>query len=333
MCGFEVRITPKIRQHMGSLQHKDGVWTLQNEFTKEMTAQAHLQVEQTAITQFDNRIRQILMSSGSTTFTKIANKWNTALIGLMTYYREAVINTQPLLDSLVKNENKIQTRIKIGLNSKMPSRFPPVVFYCPKELGGLGMLSMGHVLIPQSDLRYAKQTETGVTHFRAGMSHGEGDIIPNLLRYIQPWESEFQDSKRVWSEYALKRTEAQNQNRRLTIEDLEDNWDRGIPRINTIFQKDRHTLAYDKGWRLRTVFKQYQLLRHQEFWWTHTRHDGKLWNLNNYRTDMIQALGGVEGILEHTLFKGTYFPTWEVLFWEKASGFEESMKYKKLTHA
>ena len=39
-----------------------------------------------------------------------------------------------------------------------------------------------------------------------------------------------------------------------------------------------------------------------------------------------QALGGVEGILEHTLFKGTYFPTWEGLFWEKASGFEESMK-------
>ena len=48
---------------------------------------------------------------------------------------------------------------------------------------------------------------------------------------------------------------------------------------------------------------------------------------------MIQARGGVEGILEHTLFKGTYFPTWEGLFWEKASGFEESMKYKKLTNA
>ena len=45
--------------------------------------------------------------------------------------------------------------------------------------------------------------------------------------------------------------------------------------------------------------------------------NGKLWNLNNYRTDVIQALGGVEGILEHTLFKGTYFPTWEGLFWEK----------------
>jgi len=72
------------------------------------------------------------MSSGSTTFSKIVNKWNTALIGLMTYYREAVIHTNELLDSLVKAENKIQTRVKIGLNSKMPSRFPPVVFYTPK---------------------------------------------------------------------------------------------------------------------------------------------------------------------------------------------------------
>ena len=107
---------------------------------------------------FHNRVRQILMASGSTTFTKIVNKWNTALIGLMTYFREAVVNTQELLDLLVKCENKIQTRIKIGLNSKMPSRFPPVVFYTPKELGGLGMLSMGHVLIPQSDLRWSKQT-------------------------------------------------------------------------------------------------------------------------------------------------------------------------------
>ena len=48
--------------------------------------------------------------------------------------------------------------------------------------------------------------------------------------------------------------------RRLTLEDLEDSWDRGIPRINTLFQKDRHTLAYDKGWRVRTDFKQYQVM-------------------------------------------------------------------------
>ncbi|CAA3033470.1 pre-mRNA-processing-splicing factor 8A [Olea europaea subsp. europaea] len=334
MCGFEVRILPKIRMTQEAFSNtRDGVWNLQNEQTKERTAVAFLRVDDEHMKVFENRARQILMSSGSTTFTKIVNKWNTALIGLMTYFREATVHTQELLDLLVKCENKIQTRIKIGLNSKMPSRFPPVIFYTPKEIGGLGMLSMGHILIPQSDLRYSKQTDVGITHFRSGMSHEEDQLIPNLYRYIQPWESEFIDSQRVWAEYALKRQEAQAQNRRLTLEDLEDSWDRGIPRINTLFQKDRHTLAYDKGWRVRTDFKQYQVLKQNPFWWTHQRHDGKLWNLNNYRTDVIQALGGVEGILEHTLFKGTYFPTWEGLFWEKASGFEESMKYKKLTNA
>jgi hypothetical protein len=124
----------------------------------------------------------------------------------------------------------------------MPSRFPPVVFYSPKEVrrappaarrrgalplpgaaapppppprraarrappsassaplttpplppppappkvGGLGMLSMGHILIPQSDLRYSQQTDLGVTHFRAGMSHEEDQLIPNLYRCARP---------------------------------------------------------------------------------------------------------------------------------------------------
>ncbi|KAG0100716.1 Pre-mRNA-processing-splicing factor 8 [Podila epicladia] len=318
MCGFEVRILPKIRNQDEQFSMRDGVWNLINEQTKERTAQAYLRVDEESIQRFHNRVRQILMASGSTTFSKIINKWNSCLIGLMTYYREAVVHTRELLDLLVKCENKIQTRVKIGLNSKMPSRFPPTVFFCPKELGGLGMLSMGHVLIPQSDLRWSKQTDAGITHFRSGMSHEQDQLIPNLFRYLQPWESEFIDSQRVWSEYALKRQEANAQNRRLTLEDLEDSWDRGIPRINSLFQKDRHTLAYDKGWRVRTEFKQYQILKSNAFYWTNARHDGKLWQLNNYRTDMIQALGGVEGILEHTLFKGTYFPTWEGLFWEKA---------------
>ena len=332
MCGFEVRILPKCRNEE-EFNEREDIWTLRNNETQEKTAQAYLQVSDESITSFENRIRQILLSSGSTTFTKIINKWNTALIGLMMYFREATIYTQKLLDVLVKCENKIQTRVKIGLNSKMPDRFPPVVFYTPKELGGLGMLSMGHVLIPQSDFKLLKQTEMEIKAFRAGMSHDEDQLIPNLFRYIIPWETEFEESQRVWLEYAEKRKLADEENRRVTLEDLEDLWDKGIPRINTLFQQDKQTLAYDKGWRVRTEFKKYQILKVNPFWWTHQRHDGKLWNLNNYRSDMIQALGGVENILEHTLFKATYYPTWEGLFWEKSNGYEESMKYKKLTNA
>ena len=333
MCGFEVRILPKIRNLNEEFPVKDSVWSLVDNTTKERTAHAFLQVTEEDIQKFNNRIRQILMSSGSTTFTKIANKWNTSLIALFTYYREAAVSTVNLLDTIVKCETKIQTRVKIGLNSKMPSRFPPAVFYTPKELGGLGMISGSHILIPTSDKRWSKQTDTGVTHYRSGMTHDEETLIPNIFRYIIPWEAEFIDSQRVWTEYSQKRQEANQQNRRLTLEDLEDSWDRGLPRINTLFQKDRSTLSFDKGFRARTEFKTYQLMKSNPFWWTSQRHDGKLWNLNAYRTDVIQALGGVETILEHTLFKATAFPSWEGLFWEKASGFEESMKFKKLTNA
>lgn len=333
MSGFEVRILPKVRNQNDEFPVKDSVWSLVDNTTKERTAHAFLQVTQEDIQKFNNRIRQILMSSGSTTFTKIANKWNTALIALFTYYREAAVSTVDLLDTIVKCETKIQTRVKIGLNSKMPSRFPPAVFYTPKELGGLGMISGSHILIPASDKRWSKQTDTGVTHYRSGMTHDEETLIPNIFRYIIPWEAEFIDSQRVWTEYSQKRLEANQQNRRLTLEDLEDSWDRGLPRINTLFQKDRSTLSFDKGFRARSEFKIYQLMRNNPFWWTSQRHDGKLWNLNAYRTDVIQALGGVETILEHTLFKATGFPSWEGLFWERASGFEQAMQFKKLTNA
>ncbi|KAF2293180.1 hypothetical protein GH714_038769 [Hevea brasiliensis] len=114
MCGFEVRILPKLRMTQEAFSNtRDGVWNLQNEQTKERTAVAFLRVDDEHMKVFENRVRQILMSSGSTTFTKIVNKWNTALIGLMTYFREATVHTQELLDLLVKCENKIQTRIKI----------------------------------------------------------------------------------------------------------------------------------------------------------------------------------------------------------------------------
>ena len=84
----------------------------------------------------------------------------------------------------------------------IPDRETQIIYqmFVLQELGGLGMLSMGHVLIPQSDLRWSKQTDVGITHFRSGMSHDEDQLIPNLYRYIMPWESEFIDSQHVWAE-------------------------------------------------------------------------------------------------------------------------------------
>lgn len=332
MCGFEIRILPNCRMKE-SRQSKEGVWDLVDDNSKEITAKAYLQVTQEDIEKFQNVIRRLLMSAGSSPFTKIASRWNSALLALFVYYREAIVATEPLLDIIVRSETKVQNKVKLGLNSKMPTRFPPAVFYTPKELGGLGMLSASHILIPSSDLRWSQQTETGVTHFRAGMTHDDERLIPTIYRYITTWENEFLDSQRVWSEFSTKRSEAEQLKKRLTFEDLEDCWDRGLPRVSTLFQKDRQTLAVDKGYRIRKEFKQYSIARNNAFWWLSDRHDGKLWNLNAYRTDVIQALGGIETILEHTLFKATGFESWEGLFWEKASGFEDTLKFKSLTNA
>jgi pre-mRNA-processing factor 8 len=65
------------------------------------------------------------------------------------------------------------------------------------------------------------------------MTHGEDQ----RYRYLQPWEADFLDSAHVWSEYSMKRKEVNAQNRRFTLEDLEDSWDKVIPQISTLFQK------------------------------------------------------------------------------------------------
>jgi pre-mRNA-processing factor 8 len=75
MADFEVRILPKCRQGE-EFSLKDSAWSLVNEQTKERTAQAFLRVTEEGMERFNNRIRQILMASGSTTFQKVANKWN-----------------------------------------------------------------------------------------------------------------------------------------------------------------------------------------------------------------------------------------------------------------
>ena len=114
-----------------------------------------------------------------------------------------------------------------------------------------------------------------VTHFRAGMTHEEDQLIPNLYRYLQPWEAEFLDSARVWSEYSMKRKEANGCH-------------------CCLGRCGRYPRAY---------------------------------------SELISPLGRVSSPCVAHVFM--YLLTFNSigLFWEKASGFEESMRYKKLTNA
>ena len=49
MSGFEVRILPKVRMAAEGFANKDGVWSLQNEITKERTAQVSLKTSLLAL--------------------------------------------------------------------------------------------------------------------------------------------------------------------------------------------------------------------------------------------------------------------------------------------
>ena len=156
---------------------RDDMWNLQDEVTKEQTSQQFRRVEEDAMTGFHYRVWQFLREGGSTTFTKTINQITPTK--LMTYFREAMVNTQELLDMLVKYENKIRARIKIGLNFR--------------------------------------QTDTGITYFRSSMPHDEDQLILNVYRYIQPSETKFINSQKIWVEYALNRQEAAAQSRRPTL--------------------------------------------------------------------------------------------------------------------
>ena len=57
MNGFEVRILPKVRAAQEEFSQKDGIWKLQNESTKEITAQAFIKVDDEGIKKFENRVR------------------------------------------------------------------------------------------------------------------------------------------------------------------------------------------------------------------------------------------------------------------------------------
>lgn len=57
MNGFDIRILPKDRQEIEEFSLKDGVWKMQKDSTKEITASAFVKVDEEGLKKFENRIR------------------------------------------------------------------------------------------------------------------------------------------------------------------------------------------------------------------------------------------------------------------------------------
>lgn len=278
MCGIDVLISDK-------KLHEKSSWKLRNGM------HANLAVCSEGMRMFESNIAHIVGTSGSATFLKVATRWNTQILAFTVYYRECIWDTKGVIERLRKAEGQIQNVVKRGMNSKMPVRFPAVLFYAPKEMGGLGMLSAGGIKACGED----------------------GGEIPAVMDYVDRWEWEFEESDRVWAEYG--------RSGKVEV-------DKGVPRMSTLLQRNK-TLVYDRGFRMIGMFRRHQSTKPDWFWFTDTRHDGKLWGVERLGADVLQVLGGACGIADHTLFGATYFRSFNKVFWEEAS----ADRYRRLTNA
>ncbi|KAL0266060.1 UNVERIFIED_CONTAM: hypothetical protein PYX00_011777 [Menopon gallinae] len=239
---------------------------------------AKLEVAEEGVCAFRQRMNHILRSSTGSTFYKTINKWNAAILALHVYYREAIENTTELVGLAVRYERRVQNTIKIAINSKMSVRFPDVVFYAPRHAGGLGMYRGPGV---HGEIRGAADPNN---------SADPGGRLPSIGDYIVPWQEEFAESERAYG--GLKD---------MSLDELRLLFNRGLPRISTIFHKDRNAASFDKGFRIRALFRRYRLPKDNQFSFMSMRHDGRLWDLSRYEDDVVGHFGGLPHVYEHTL--------------------------------
>lgn len=267
-------------------------WRLGSFFVK-------LEVAEEGVFAFRQRMSHVLRSSTGATFYRTINKWNAAILALFVYYREAIENTKELAEMAMKFERRIQNTIKMAINSRMAVRFPAVVFYAPRQAGGLGMYRgvAAHGRHAGGDLC---EGSTGAAD--------SGKRLPSIGDYIRPWQREFEESAEAYSNLSS-----------MSLDEVKLLFGKGIPRISTIFHKDRNAALFDRGFRVRAMFRRYRLPKDNQFFFMSMRHDGRLWDLSCYEEDVVRYFGGLEHIYEHTLHASLGLGSEKLVFEEEVA--------------
>ncbi|KAI4290939.1 pre-mRNA-processing factor 8 [Pancytospora philotis] len=118
---------------------------------------ARISVDQSARHAFCIQTRGLVHRSTGSSFIRLVQRWNALVLEHVARFREA-LDLQPLQEC----EEKVKTAIKKAINSRMPRRFPPMLFYAPTELGGLGMLNICPV-------------------------RGDGPVLPSITEHFRSW--------------------------------------------------------------------------------------------------------------------------------------------------
>lgn len=279
LCNFRVTFSHKMPC--------PNAWKLSSFFVK-------LEVAEEGVFAFRQRMSHVLRSSTGSTFYRTINKWNATILALFVYYREAIENTRELVQLAIKFERKVQNTIKMAINSKMAVRFPDVVFYAPRQAGGLGMYRGIAAHCDRAYVQYSdNRMDTDTGDPGAKDPHDSADSVkcfPSIRDYIRPWQREFEESEEAYSKL-----------NNMPLDEVRQLFNKGIPRISTIFHKDRNMALFDRGFRIRAMFRRYRLPKDNQFFFMSMRHDGRLWDISRYEEDIVRHFGGLVHIYEHTL--------------------------------
>ncbi|TNJ26923.1 putative Splicing factor-like protein [Giardia muris] len=283
---------------------------------------------------FTYAAKDLLRGAGSTSFVKTVGKWNSLLLNVALYYRGALLSSRALLGTILVHEEKVQTRIKQELNTKTPTRFPQVVFNSPREYGGLGMLSIGSLSIPTLGL------DGSISHdpllFHSLLKRKElrwkpnrpDFVLPSILDVMIPWEEELvrcEHGYRNLLQQTRKRCSEHGHTGHMLISYLKD-------LLAARLGADDEPITLPRGVQLLkflgTVCQgcnpwAFLLNPRIPANWTlsmrgwYDRHViGMIYDLEPYYQRLLVVLGGINGILRHTLFPILGLPTPTSAIWQ-----------------
>ena len=290
------------------INEHEGQWAYDN-------LKAKLMVSDFAIDTLTARLHYLVSSFQRSAFYKQAVRWNAVIINFASKYREAILATPLLKERMSALEVRVCVSIMDALDSRSPDRYPPLIFFSPQNIGGLGMVSL-----LGTDLSKSMWTSSKLSH------------VPGIIDYLRTWQQEFILEKDNRPKFKAKLAAAVSTNSRLEPQDISDISGTGLPRFDIHFFSDRSFATLVSNPHFCKYYSQYTgAQRSLSSLWTVAQVDGHLSDLADYHEKVIESLGGIEEILKNSIFPATGIDSYKELNFSFASN--TTFSSRKMTKA
>ncbi|EHY66880.1 hypothetical protein NERG_00520 [Nematocida ausubeli] len=217
---------------------------------------ASIQASQQALNQFQLCARKIYYDTAGSSFAIAVDRWNRLVTQNILFFRETL--TTDFFQVIEAFEEKIKRRIMSTVNTQMKKRFPNVMFYSGKDVGGLGFIS--HLV---------------------------------LIKSISTWSDEIELSQSLYSRILGVLNDGKPENTMDSVNTLFNDLKNegiqikhaGIPRVHAFMHKSKMHRC-ETGWRLRNYnssgIKRWTNEVHDGYWVIWARYNALLHSTNGF---------------------------------------------------